>query len=676
DEEQPRGHHAAIELLPVHVFEDICRHLILVDRGSVVHLARTSPGLYVPAISTLMRNVGRPVPMFRVKSDMVWRWFQMTDEDLHPWELYDWSLVCNPKNKLGHVGVLAAADTQAPALFLIAGTWAERGFHGIGRRGRDLMRIPPDLVRAMDLNQVEGLYLPRHLIRFDPRGPAPVVQTECYLRMAHVESLQSLAITQSSLHHDTLRVLLLNLPATLSTLALVDVELSCWHVVDVIPLLRPSLRCLRLAQVRGMRDSDWASMLAHFPDSLHTLELGPTHFMAAATLNALAAALAKLDRLHDLTLRQYYSPRADRDAILHVVASIPRNVQRLHLTDSTHIVDALVSHMPQRLEHLVLASTELQHDHLALLAAAFPATFQTLDLFDTLVWFRLDPGPAPVTDVKLLFMRQLAGTARQGFRARLAKQRAWVYIEGVAGHCHRFEYQSADRDGERTKFVRWQTSMYMLLWPYRIAKGVLGTFLFDRVPTSADVLRFIFGTTMLMLVRKAAGADGGEYEINAHNCKVRMARGEYQQELRSWSARFSLPATVDARKGFLDVAAGSMIEFIINGTRTSNPQRMLAVLHTYYCSALHPKLHVMAEAIMRKIEVDNITELYPSLEITRGLHDTLLHSEWSPIGSVMTMLNFFPVTKASLLTESLNWTDFTHTGIFLFKDTIPFAKFL
>ncbi|KAJ3366419.1 hypothetical protein GGF32_005421 [Allomyces javanicus] len=413
-EEPTRENHAALELLPVHIFEDICQHLIRTDRGSVVHLARAAPGLYVPAISALMRKVGRLVPMFRVKSDMVWRWFQMTDEDLHPWELYDWSLVCNPKNKLGHVGVLAAVDDQAATFFLIAGTWAERGFHGIGRRGRDLIRIPLDLIRAMDLNKVEGLYLPRHMVRFDPRGPAPVVQTECYLRMAHVASLQSLAITQSSLHHDTLRVLSLNLPATLSTLALVDIELSCWDV-DFIPLLRPSLTTLRLAQVRGMRDSDWTTTLAHVPDSLHTLELGPTHFMAAATLNALATALAKLDRLHDLTLHQYYNPRADHDAIHRVVASIPRNVQRLHLTDLTHIVDALVSHMPPRLEHLVLASTQLQHDHLALLAAAFPATFQTLDLFDTLVWFRLDPGPAPVTDVKVLFMKQLAGTARHGF---------------------------------------------------------------------------------------------------------------------------------------------------------------------------------------------------------------------------------------------------------------------
>ncbi|KNE66008.1 hypothetical protein AMAG_10285 [Allomyces macrogynus ATCC 38327] len=70
--EPPSEHHAALELLPVHAFEDICRHIIRIDRGSVVHLARGSPGLYVPAISALMRNVGHSVPMFRVKSDMVW----------------------------------------------------------------------------------------------------------------------------------------------------------------------------------------------------------------------------------------------------------------------------------------------------------------------------------------------------------------------------------------------------------------------------------------------------------------------------------------------------------------------------------------------------------------------------------------------------------------------------
>ncbi|KNE66027.1 hypothetical protein AMAG_19313 [Allomyces macrogynus ATCC 38327] len=69
--------------------------------------------------------------MFRAKSDMVWRWFQMTDEDLHPSELYDCSLVCNPTNKLGHghVGVLANVDDQAATFFSIAGTWDGRGFH-------------------------------------------------------------------------------------------------------------------------------------------------------------------------------------------------------------------------------------------------------------------------------------------------------------------------------------------------------------------------------------------------------------------------------------------------------------------------------------------------------------------------------------------------------------------
>ncbi|KNE57275.1 hypothetical protein AMAG_03007 [Allomyces macrogynus ATCC 38327] len=144
---------------------------------------------------------------------------------------------------------------------------------------------------------------------------------------------------------------------------------------------------------------------------------------------------------------------------------------------------------------------------------------------------------------------------------------------------------------------------------------------------------------MLMLVRKAnAGADdGAEYEITVQNCQV--------------------PATADTTTGFIDVAAGCMTEFTVDGEPTTNLHRMLPVLPTYYCSALHPKLHVMAEVTMRKIEEYDIRELYPSLEITRPARH-------------------FDSQRASLLTESRNWKDFTHTAIFLFKDTIPFVKFL
>ncbi|KAJ3362899.1 hypothetical protein GGF31_001288 [Allomyces arbusculus] len=249
-------------------------------------------------------------------------------------------------------------------------------------------------------------------------------------------------------------------------------------------------------------------------------------------------------------------------------------------------------------------------------------------------------------------------------------------LEADAGHVHRFTYPSADRAVEYAKFLWWQTSMYSLLWPFRMAKGILRTFWTARDPTIADVLRYVFGTTMLMLVRKSPDAGNHEYVIDVQHCKVHMVRGPYHQELRSWSARFTLPAARDAVTGFIDVSAGRMLNFTINGESTSNPQRMLGVLHTYYGSSQHPKLHVIAEAVMHKIETDQIKELYPSLMVTRSLHDMLLHSPWSPIGAVWSRVQLFPITKESMITESLNWADFTHSGMFLFRDKVPFAHFM
>ncbi|KAJ3364100.1 hypothetical protein GGF31_000595 [Allomyces arbusculus] len=245
---------------------------------------------------------------------------------------------------------------------------------------------------------------------------------------------------------------------------------------------------------------------------------------------------------------------------------------------------------------------------------------------------------------------------------------------------HYIDYNGApdrvrQRAADRITFFIWQTTMYTLLWPVRMLLAVLGTFFTHRDPTETDVLRFIFESSMLMLVRK--GAHDGEYLIAVNQCQVRMVHGAQTQSLKSFSARIALPTTVDPHTGFLDVTTGSILDFSINGARTTNPTRMLAVLHTYCVASMHTKMHAIAGTVMRKIEDDKITALYPSLEVTRALHDTLLHSSWSPVaGPKHGWSNFNPVTRESLVAESHNWADFTHAGVFVFKDLLPFARFL
>ncbi|KAJ3364152.1 hypothetical protein GGF32_002532 [Allomyces javanicus] len=247
-------------------------------------------------------------------------------------------------------------------------------------------------------------------------------------------------------------------------------------------------------------------------------------------------------------------------------------------------------------------------------------------------------------------------------------------------HVHRIDYNGApdrarQRAADRVTFLIWQTTMYTLLWPIRMLLAVFGNLFTHRDPTEADVLRFIFESSMLMLVRK--GTLEGEYVIAVNQCQLRMVHGACTQSLASFSVRIALPTTVDPHTGFLDVTAGSILDFTINGSRTTSPTRMLAALHTYCVASMHTKMHVVAGTAMRKIETDKITALYPSLEITRTLHDVLLHSTWSPVaGPKHGWSNFFPITRDSLVAESLNWADFTHAGVFLFKDRIPFARFL
>lgn len=102
----------------------------------------------------------------------------------------------------------------------------------------------------------------------------------------------------------------------------------------------------------------------------------------------------------------------------------------------------------------------------------------------------------------------------------------------------------------------------------------------------------------------------------------------------------------------------------------------MATLSAYAASSQHPKIHAVSENLMRKIEKNKIVELYPSLIVTRALHSSLLLSEIaSPIGKIRIM-NTFPFEKESLQLEENDYGDFSHSGAFLFKDTVPFCRFL
>ncbi|KAJ3369700.1 hypothetical protein GGF31_005005 [Allomyces arbusculus] len=278
----------------------------------------------------------------------------------------------------------------------------------------------------------------------------------------------------------------------------------------------------------------------------------------------------------------------------------------------------------------------------------------------------------------LLAPRTAAAATELGSCLPTSSTRALDALVQAMGNSYELDYNGAPdrashRAAERTKFLIWQSTVYVLLWPFRILLAVLGTFFTHRSPTEADVFRFIFHSSVIMLVRK--GDHDGEYVIGVDHCRVQMVRRGITQAFRSFRGRFALPTAVDPRTGYLDMAAATMLDFTVNGARTTNPAVMLAALHTYVVTSLHTKLHMVGNTVMRKIEEDQIEALYPSLEITRGVHDMVLHSDFSPIPKTgWYVLN--PVTRPSLLAETLNWADFTHAGVFVFKDLVPFAHYL
>ncbi|KNE61723.1 hypothetical protein AMAG_06524 [Allomyces macrogynus ATCC 38327] len=291
----------------------------------------------------------------------------------------------------------------------------------------------------------------------------------------------------------------------------------------------------------------------------------------------------------------------------------------------------------------------------------------------------MSPLARIMTTTGLLAPRAAATTTALGTRLPCSSTPALDALIQATGNSYELDFNGApdrasQRAAERTKFLIWQTPVYVLLWPFRILLAVFGTFFTHRSPTEEDVFRFICNSSVIMLVRK--GDHDGEYVIGVDHCRVQMVRRGTTQAFRSFRGRFTLPTAVDPRTGYVDVSAATMLDFTVNDARTTNPAVMLAALHTYVVISMHTKLHMVGNTVMRKIEEEKIEALFPSLEMSRGVHDMVLNSDFSPVPKSGWFVALNPVTRSSLLAETLNWADFTHAGVFVLKDLVPFAHYL
>jgi hypothetical protein len=211
-----------------------------------------------------------------------------------------------------------------------------------------------------------------------------------------------------------------------------------------------------------------------------------------------------------------------------------------------------------------------------------------------------------------------------------------------------------------------QLPIYIIKFFYRLAYSVYITTIGYTLPNEKNVLDFLLNTTLVLFVQKCPGGDPTTYILHG-NFNSKNPTLQAEPGIKSLQLTFQMP------KGPGAVESGKILKFLIDDVETTNPQIMMAALSHYIWGIAHPKVHSVSEALIKKIEKDEIKELYPSTHATRALHWLLLKSWFSPLHPWGVFR--FPISKARIIESSQNFEGFHHSGIFLFKDH-PFCHFL
>ncbi|KAJ3285472.1 hypothetical protein HDU79_007316 [Rhizoclosmatium sp. JEL0117] len=228
-----------------------------------------------------------------------------------------------------------------------------------------------------------------------------------------------------------------------------------------------------------------------------------------------------------------------------------------------------------------------------------------------------------------------------------------------------------------------QIPVYLFWYPIHVVRSLYNALVSMREATTSDVMDLMFESSLVILIRQvkqdlplgktSPGMTRELYTMEVPECKLVFTDRQGQPfYLKSWSIVFSMSGDADYKNATIE-------RFLVNDKVIYGIHEMFSVLAVYLILGHHPRAHITAEVLQQKIEQNRIHQLYPSLFITRALHTGLLHSFASPItytpfGIIPSQLN---VDKKSLFVdEAHNWNSMSHTGIHLFRHTVPFVQFL
>ena len=178
-----------------------------------------------------------------------------------------------------------------------------------------------------------------------------------------------------------------------------------------------------------------------------------------------------------------------------------------------------------------------------------------------------------------------------------------------------------------------------------IIYAILTLLLWSKDPSDKDILDYVLGSVLSMLVRSNPSLGPNGYSLSVKKCLLKFTPGEIQN--------FQMDFTYCKASG-----AAKICSFQLNGKLTYARQSMMTVLACYHALSLHPKSHLFSNNLVKYIVDNELTVLMPSTKSSIPLHNGLLTAKFGPITSfndnIVGKCLALPVVFNSVLDESRN----------------------
>ena len=212
---------------------------------------------------------------------------------------------------------------------------------------------------------------------------------------------------------------------------------------------------------------------------------------------------------------------------------------------------------------------------------------------------------------------------------------------------HSFNNVYPSWDISYLRHALYQSPMYFINFIIAILHSVF-TYLTGRSPKRTDIVNFILNTCLVLNI---TNADTNKFKVSWKNLGLQVGTRYY----KSVEVVFSLE---------------DIHHFIVNDTKVTDTEEMLAILLILVSLVVHPKCHYISDKSVIEIKKKGLKILDRSTWSTLEIHYALLNSTVSPLYSNSYLMRTSPLE----LIENSRKLDDVH--LFLKCKNLPNSQFL